>query len=97
MLILTRQRPPVEVVAIIERAGVPVIERGLGHDVRATVGDVAGQRAIILNRHYQIRSHAERRWVLAEELGHVLLGHRLVNSMAPGRAVIGLLEVQRCS
>jgi hypothetical protein len=37
----------------------------------------------------------ERRWVLAEELGHVLLGHRLVESTEPGKPAIGLLEPRR--
>lgn len=95
LLTLTRQRPPVDVDVVIERAGVPVMERALGDGVRATVGDVAGRRAIILNRHYQVRSAGERRWILAEELGHVLLGHNLVDSTAPGTMVIGLLETRR--
>ena len=72
----------------------PVVERALEADVRATVGDVVGRRAIILNRAYSLRSSGERRWILAEELGHVLLGHTLVNSTAPGSVVIGLLEAQ---
>jgi Zn-dependent peptidase ImmA (M78 family) len=37
----------------------------------------------------------ERRWVLAEELGHILLGHRLVESTVPGKAAMGLLEERR--
>jgi Zn-dependent peptidase ImmA (M78 family) len=95
LLTLTRQRPPVDVDAIVERAGVPVVERTLEADVRATVGDVAGRRSIILNRNYKVSSAGERRWILAEELGHVLLDHRLVNSTVPGTIVVGLLEAQR--
>lgn len=95
LLTLTRQRPPVDVDAIIERVGVPVVERALDNDVRATVGDVAGRRAIILNRNYSIRSPGARRWTLAEELGHLLLDHSLVDSTAPGTIVIGLLEARR--
>ena len=95
LLTLTRQKPPVDLDAIIERAGVPVVERALEEGVRATIGDVAGQRAIILNRNHQIRSAGERRWILAEELGHVLLGHQLVNSDAPGTRVVGLREWRR--
>jgi Zn-dependent peptidase ImmA (M78 family) len=94
LLVLMRQRPPVDIEAIIERAGVPVVQRALGERVRATVGDVAGRRAIILNRNYQIRIRRTQ-WILAEELGHVLLDHHLVDSTAPGRAVIGLLEARR--
>jgi len=33
--------------------------------------------------------------VLAEELGHVLMGHRLVESTEPGKPAIGLLEPRR--
>jgi hypothetical protein len=39
-----------------------------------------------------MKSAGERRWVLAEELGHVLLEHRLVDSTAPGTRIVGLLE-----
>lgn len=95
MLFLSRQQPPVDVDAIIEGAHVPVVERALDPDVRATIGDVAGRRTIIVNRNYRVRSAGERRWILAEELGHVLLEHRLVDSTAPGTRVIGLFEAQR--
>jgi Zn-dependent peptidase ImmA (M78 family) len=95
LLVLTRQQPPVDVDAIIERAGVPVVQRALEEGVRATIGDVAGRRSIILNRHHPISSPGERRWILAEELGHVLLGHRLVNSDVPGQTVVGLREWRR--
>ncbi len=95
LLTLTRQQPPVAVEAVIQAAGVPVVERALEEGVRATIGDVAGRRSIILNRDYQIRSAGERRWILAEELGHVVLGHRLVNSDAPGTRVVGLREWRR--
>lgn len=95
LLTLTRQKPPVDVDAIIERARVPLVERVLEEGVRATIGVVSGQNAIILNRNYQIRSAGERRWILAEELGHVLLGHWLVNSDAPGTKVVGLREWRR--
>ena len=95
LLTLTRQRPPVDVEAIIDLAGVPVVERVLLDGIRGTIGDVAGQRSIILNRHHRFSSQQERRWVLAEELGHVLLAHRLVESPQPGKSTIGLLEERR--
>jgi Zn-dependent peptidase ImmA (M78 family) len=69
------QQPPVGMDAIIERAGVPVVERVLVDAVRGTIGDVAGRRTIILNRRHRFSTKQERRWALAEELGHVLLGH----------------------
>jgi hypothetical protein len=74
---------------------VPVVDRVLVDGVRGTIGDVAGQRTIILNHHHRFSSQQERRWVLAEELGHVLLGHRLVESPVPGKPTMGLLEARR--
>lgn len=95
LLTLTRQRPPVDVQAIIDLAGIPVVERALAEGTRATIGDIAGRRSIILNRRWRFSSENERRWVLAEELGHVLMGHRLVESTEPGKPMIGLLEQRR--
>jgi len=95
LLTLTRQKPPIDVQGIIELAGIPVVERVLIDGIRGTIGDVAGQRAIILNRRHRFSSEQERRWVLAEELGHVLLGHQLVESTAPGKPTMGLLEGRR--
>ena len=48
-----------------------------------------------MNRRHPISSEGERRWILAEELGHVLLEHQLVDSTVPGKAPIGLLEARR--
>jgi len=95
LLTLTKQRPPVDVQAIIDLAGIPVVERAVPDGTRATIGDVAGRRSIILNRKWKFSSENERRWVLAEELGHVLMGHRLVESTEPGKPAIGLLEPRR--
>jgi len=82
LLTLIRQKPPVDVQAIIELAGIPVVERVLIDGMRGTIGDVAGLRSIILNRHHRFSSEQERRWVLAEEL-------------APGKPTMGLLEERR--
>jgi len=92
-LSLSRQRPPVDVQAIIDRMGIPVVVRSLSGDVRGTIGDIAGKRSIILGRRFA--SENERRWVLAEELGHVVLNHQLVESTQPGTPAIGLLEERR--
>jgi len=53
LLTLTRQRPPVDVMAIIDLGGIPVLERVLPDGTRATIGDVAGRRSIILNRKWK--------------------------------------------
>ncbi len=95
LLTLSRQRPPIDVQAIIDLAGIAVVERALPDGTRATIGDIAGRRSIILNRKWRFSSENERRWVLAEELGHVLMGHRLVESTEPGKPSIGLLEPRR--
>ena len=95
LLTFTKQRPPVDVQVIIDLAGIPVVERALPDGTRATIGDVAGRRSIILNRKWKFSSENERRWVMAEELGHVLMGHRLVESSDPGKPTIGLLEPRR--
>ncbi len=95
LLTLTHQKPPVDVQAIIDLASIPVVERVLVDGMRGTIGDVAGQRSIILNRRHRFSSEQERRWVLAEELGHVLLGHQLVESTQPGKPTMGLLEERR--
>jgi Zn-dependent peptidase ImmA (M78 family) len=71
------------------------MERVLVDGIRGTIGDVAGRRPIILNRRHRFSSQQERRWVLAEELGHVLLGHQLVESTQPGKPTMGLLEERR--
>jgi Zn-dependent peptidase ImmA (M78 family) len=94
LLTLTRQKPPVDVQSIIDLAGIPVVERVLREDVRGTIGDVAGRRSIILSRYHRF-SENERRWVLAEELGHVLMGHQLVESTQPGKPTMGVLEERR--
>ena len=83
LITLTQQRPPVSVQSIID-LGIPVVERVLVKGVRGTIGDVAGKRTILLNRRHQFHSGQERQWVLAEELGHVLLGQQLVKSTQRG-------------
>ena len=95
LLTLTRLRPPVDIETVIDLAGIPIVERVLSEEVRGTIGDVAGRRSIILNRRWRFSSVAERQWVLAEELGHILLDHRLVESTQPGKSSIGLLEEPR--
>jgi hypothetical protein len=72
----------------MEPIGHPVVDRALPDDTRATIGDIAGRRrSIILNRKWKFSSENERPWVLAEELGHVLLDHKLVESTDPRQPV----------
>jgi len=85
----------VDLESIIEACEISVVERQLSEGVRGTIGEIGGRKAIILNRFWPFSSEGERRWVLAEELGHVLLAHRLVESTAPGQLRMGLLEYQR--
>src|SRR6516162_316355 len=60
LLTLTKQRPPVDVQAIIDLDGIPVVERALPDGTGATFGDVAGRRSIILNRKWKFSSENER-------------------------------------
>jgi len=56
LLALRREKPPVDVAGIIESFRIRVVERVLGEETRGTIGDIAGQRAIILNRRWTLAS-----------------------------------------
>lgn len=76
--------PPVNVEAAARLLGYPVewVSRPRGE--RGGIARRDGVVALLVNREYAFRSEAERRWVLAEELGHAVLGHlALVASDAP--------------
>jgi hypothetical protein len=76
---------PVDVESLAGRLGFAVRWRSLPPGVRATVGGEEGHRVLVLNRDYPFRTDAERRWAVAEELGHAVLGHgTLVASPKPG-------------
>lgn len=78
--------PPIDVEALAERLGYPVRWRSLPRGYRGGVEGDADHRILVLNSDYPFRSDVERRWVVAEELGHVLLQHgALVASESPGR------------
>lgn len=66
---------PVDVEAIAERLGYPVRWRAMPEGYRGGIEGDAGHRVLVLNRDHPYRSDAERRWVLAEELAHAVLGH----------------------
>ena len=60
LLTLTKQQPPVDIQAIIDLASIAVVDRALPDGTRATIGDVAGRRSIILNRKWKFSSENER-------------------------------------
>lgn len=78
-------RPPVDVEALADRLGYPVRWRSLGPAYRGGLEGDSEHRVLILNRDYPFRSEGERRWAVAEELGHAVLGHTaLAASDVPG-------------
>lgn len=78
-------RPPVDVEALAERLGYPVRWRSLGAAYRGGLEGEADHRILVLNRDYPFRGEGERRWAVAEELGHAVLGHTaLAASDVPG-------------
>lgn len=79
------QEIPVDVEAVAEQLGYPVRWRALPAGYRGGIEGDAEHRILVLNRDYPFRSDAERRWVMAEELAHAVLGHTsLVASEAAG-------------
>lgn len=75
---------PVDIERIAEQWGFPVRERSLPTGERGTIARDGDHTVIVINRDRVGRSEAERRWVIAEELGHAVLEHSaLVASSAP--------------
>ena len=78
---------PVDVERIAGQLGYPVLERALPAGEKGTIGRDDGHTVIVLNRVRVGHAEGERRWVIAEELGHAILEHStLVASSAPGAA-----------
>jgi len=85
---------PVDIQHIAEQHGYPVRERPLPEGERGTIAREGDHTVIVINRELVGRSEAERRWVIAEELGHAILEHStLVASSTPGRP--GIAEPRR--
>lgn len=77
---------PVDVEGLAERLGYPVRWRALPAARRGGVEGDPERRILVLNKEYPFRSDVERRWAVAEELAHAVLGHSaLVASEEPGR------------
>lgn len=80
---------PVDVEGLAERMGYPVRWRELPRETRGGIEGEPDDRVLVLNRNYPFRSDAERRWAVAEELAHAMLGHStLVASEVPGGAPV---------
>lgn len=78
---------PIDVETLAEHLGYPVRWRALPREQRGGVEGEESQRILVLNRDYPFHSEVERRWAVAEELAHAVLGHSaLVASEEPGRA-----------
>ncbi len=77
---------PLDVEGLAERLGYPVRWRILPREQRGGIEGDPDHRVLVLNRDYPFRSDVERRWAVAEELAHAILGHTaLVASSEPGR------------
>lgn len=77
---------PVDIRRVAEQLGYPVHDRPLPPGQRGTIGRDRDRVVIAVSSHAGY-TDAERRWVIAEELGHAMLGHTaLVASSAPGAA-----------
>lgn len=78
---------PVDIERIAEEQGYPVRERVLPEGTRGTIARDGDHTVIAIDRNRVGRFAAERRWVIAEELGHAILEHStLVASSVPGGA-----------
>ena len=78
---------PVDIERVAAEHGYPVRERTLPGGTRGTIARDGDHTVIVINRDRVGRFPAERRWVIAEELGHAILEHStLVASAAPDRA-----------
>jgi Zn-dependent peptidase ImmA (M78 family) len=86
---------PIDIERIAEEQGYPVRERVLPEGTRGTIARDGDHTVIVIDRDRVGRSPSERRWVIAEELGHAILEHTtLVASSAPDRAP-GIPEPRR--
>jgi len=78
---------PIDIQRIAEQQGYPVRERSLPVNERGTIARDGDHTVIVINRDRAGQAEAERRWVIAEELGHAMLEHStLVASSVPGSA-----------
>ncbi len=86
---------PIDIEQIAGEQGYPVREKVLPEGTRGTIARDGDHTVIVIDRDRVGRSPAERRWVIAEELGHAILEHTtLVASSAPDHA-LGIPEPRR--
>lgn len=89
MLLQDVRQIPVDVQRLAEQCGYPVRERSLRTGERGTIARDGDRTVIVINRDRPWQTDAERRWVIAEELGHALLEHStLVASSTPDGAPV---------
>jgi len=67
--------PPVDVERAAAFLGYPIEWVRRAPYERGGIARRPGGNALVVNREYPFRTAAEWRWVVAEELGHALLGH----------------------
>jgi len=78
---------PVDIERVAQACGYPVRDRPLPAGERGTIARDGDHTVIVINQDRPGQAAAERRWVIAEELGHAVLEHSaLVASNAPGAA-----------
>ncbi len=87
--------PPVDVERVAALLGYPVEWVHRPASERGGIARRGGRDTLVLNRAYPFRSAAERRWVVAEELGHAVLGHTALAASTAAEGPGGLREPQR--
>ncbi|MDQ7851119.1 MAG: ImmA/IrrE family metallo-endopeptidase [Armatimonadota bacterium] len=87
--------PPVDVERVAALLGYPVEWVRRPASERGGIARRAGRETLVLNRAYPFRSAAERRWVVAEELGHAVLGHTALAASTTAEGPAALREPLR--
>jgi hypothetical protein len=86
---------PVDIERIAAQLGYPVVDRALSAGERGTIGRDGAHTVIVLNRDRLGHAEAERRWVIAEELGHAILEHSTLVASSVSGAAPAIAEPRR--